>query len=172
MLRRFLKNRKGVAALEFALILPGLLLAFFGAIELTRALQVNARTQQMASTAADLVAQSTSISTADANNVFSAVTSILFPYPSGTESIVISSVIDNGNGQGKVAWSNARNTSPRAVNSIMTLPSGIMTTGGSVILAEVSVPYQSPTTLILSTPLNFRSSFFSKPRRVAQIIHT
>lgn len=169
MLKRFYRAKSGVAALEFALILPLVLLGFVGANEVSSAVQVSQKVSQTSSTVADLVAQATTISNADTTNIFSAASAIVFPYSSTGESIVISSIVDNGGGTGRVLWSDAKNGTARAVGSTLPLPSGVITAGGSVILAEVRYSYTPTTSYVITGAIQMSSQFFSRPRRVATI---
>jgi Flp pilus assembly protein TadG len=53
----FLGDRRGVAALEFALIAPTILLLYLGSIEVTMGLDVNKNLGRATSMVADLVTQ-------------------------------------------------------------------------------------------------------------------
>lgn len=55
--RRFLKDRTAVAAVEFALILPPLLLLYVGSIEASALITVDRRVQIVSGTVGDLVAR-------------------------------------------------------------------------------------------------------------------
>ena len=103
-LGRFARARDGIAALEFAVISPIMISLYFGVTELSDALTAGAKTTAVAASAADLVAQDTKICNAEMNDIFSALDAIMFPYPGGNMHIVISSLIDAGNGTVKVAW--------------------------------------------------------------------
>ena len=177
MLRSFLKMLRasdGIAAVEFAFIAPVMILMFFGAVELTMAVDCRTRVTAVASTAADLVAQETTVSTADMSNVFAALNAILYPYSSGGAKIVISSIVDAGNNTAKVAWSNAQNTTARTVGSTVTVPTGLIVSGsgGSVILAEITYAYASPTTKVLTGTVSMTNSFYAHPRRSLTVTHT
>jgi Flp pilus assembly protein TadG len=172
MLKRFLsflRARDGLAAIEFALTAPVMATFFLGAIELTDAMSCEQRVTGLAATASDLVAQATQVSNADINNVYSALNAIVYPYPTTNIKIVISSLIDDGHGGAKVAWSDAQNTAARAVNSAVTVPAGIVTAGGSVILAEVTYPYTSPVSDFIVGSINLTSTFYERPRRSATV---
>jgi Flp pilus assembly protein TadG len=181
-------NKDGIAAVEFALLLPVLITLFFGVVETSLALLCRADVSVMASTAADLISQAGTLATADVNNVYSASGTILYPYydPSAVGSakptIRLTSVIDDGSGAvgqshltGTVAWTCTQAGSgtlvpaTRTVGSTVTLPQAIMTSGGSVIIAEVAYNYASPTTKVITGPLNMTNNFYTKPRRVLQI---
>ena len=186
--RRPAGDESGVAAVEFALLLPFMITLFFGVVESSLALLCRADVSKMAGTAADLISQASSVSSSDLTNVYAAAGSILYPYydpsvaGSAKPTIRLTSVIDDGSGAagqnhltGKVAWtctqsgSGTLTPSSRAVNSTVTLPQPLMTGGGSLIIAEIAYNYASPTTKVIAGPINFTNNFYTKPRRVAQI---
>jgi Flp pilus assembly protein TadG len=172
--RRFPKARGGMAAVEFAFVAPLLITMFYGAIELVEAVDCKTRVTDIAATTSDLVAQSTVVSTTDVNNIFGAANAIMFPYSATGMQIVISSLVDNGAGGARVAWSNAQNATPRTVGSTVAVPTGLIVSGsgGSIILAEITYTYHSPTTRFLHSAVTMRDSFYSKPRRSVVVTHT
>jgi len=169
----FVRSRRGMAAVEFALCAPAMILMFFGAIELSEALNCKWRVTRVAFTCADLVAQSTAVSSADMTNIFNAANSILYPYSSANAQITISSVVDDGHGGAKVGWSNAQNTTPRVVGSAVTVPAGLIVagSGGSVIFAEIRYTYSSITTHVLPSTITMSGYFYSRPRRSLTVQH-
>jgi Flp pilus assembly protein TadG len=172
MLRPFRKLRRadsGMAIVEFALVLPAMLALAFGGIEVTNALICKSDVSNIASSAADLVTQESQVSTADMNNVFSALGSLIYPFPATSAKIVITSVIDDGHGGGKVDWSQSYNATKRSKGSAVTIPTGLMTTGGSVVLSEVTYTYTPLKSLFVKLPITMTNTFYSHPRRVAQI---
>src|SRR5436190_22748429 len=78
--RRCAANQDGAAAVEFAMLLPVMITLFFGVVECSLALLCRADVSIMASTAADLISQSSSISRTDLSNIYSAAGTILYPY--------------------------------------------------------------------------------------------
>lgn len=182
--RGFRKSNDGVAAVEFAILLPLLISMFFGVVETSLALLCRADVSMMASTAADLISQVNAASTTDITNVYAAAGTILYPYydpsnGSAKPTIRITSVIydttSNSTTSGKVAWtctqagSGTLTPASRAVGDTVTLPQALMTTNGSVIIAEVAYNYASPTTQVITGPINMTNNFYTKPRRIAQI---
>jgi Flp pilus assembly protein TadG len=87
--RRFRRDHKGLAAVEFALILPVMITLFFGIVELSMALAARADVTNMASIAADLVAQESSMTAQDMSNVFAASSAILYPYSTTPATITV-----------------------------------------------------------------------------------
>jgi Flp pilus assembly protein TadG len=187
LLQRFGGDRKGVAAVEFALILPVMISLFFAIQELSLALAARADVTNMAAIAADLTAQESSMTGTDVSNIYSATSSVLYPFKDTSDTpltVAIYSIIDNNSATGKVAWGcKCSNGSCTAITSTAA-PAG--TTGGtmieasppdasgnysgSVILAMVSYGYKSPTTKQLITgTITMGNNFYAKPRRVSQI---
>jgi Flp pilus assembly protein TadG len=190
MRRGFRKSHDGAAAVEFALLLPLMLMIFFGVVESTLALVCRADVSVMASTAADLISQEGQATAVDLGNVYSAAGTILYPYYNGSGSgkptIRITSVIYDATSKsttsGKIDWTctqsgtGSLNPTSRTKGNTVTFgppltgaTQALMTTGGSVIIAEVAYNYASPTTQIITGPINMTNNFFTKPRRVAQI---
>lgn len=151
------------------MILPVMLVLVFGAIEITDAVVCKTDVSDTASAASDLIAQESSVNAGDMSNVFSALSAMVFPFPVANLQIVITSVIDDGHGGGVVDWSQANSGTPRTHGSAVTVPAGIISTGGSVILSEVTYNFTPPTTWLIKIPLTMTNTFYSHPRRVPQI---
>ena len=166
-LRRMLKANDAVAAVEFAFIAPILILIFFATVELTSALDCRARVSDATSTAADLVAQATTVSTTDLANIYAASQAIVYPYNVNVIKIVISSIVDNSQGGGTVAWSYTKNGTARTVGSTVSPPTGLITSGSgqSIILAEITYGYVSPAAQYLTGTVNMTGTFYARPRR-------
>ncbi|MEQ8283976.1 MAG: pilus assembly protein [Parvibaculum sp.] len=166
---RLLRDVAGLAAVEFALILPVMLTFYLGAVETTHMLTANRRVTSVAYTAADIVAQAAAISDADMADVFAASSAILSPFSTGPLSVRVTSVVANSSNVAQVAWSDGFQISPRAVNSTVTLPAGLTTPGSSVILVETTYSYGSPLSETITGTIDFSETAYLKPRRTAQI---
>jgi Flp pilus assembly protein TadG len=171
-LKALWRAKDGLAAIEFAMLAPVVAALFLGSIELCDALDCQQKVTGMASTAADLIAQDTNVSDTDMSNVYSAINAIVYPYPAPGLKIVITSLTDNGKGGGTVAWSDAQNATARTPGSTVVVPTGVITTGGSVILAEITYPYGSPVSDYITGTVNMSEIFYARPRRSATVIRT
>jgi Flp pilus assembly protein TadG len=177
-------NKDGAAAVEFAMLLPVMITLFFGTVETTLALLCRADVSNMAATAADLISQANTTTTADISNVYAAAGTLLYPYYSGgatgKPTIRLTSVIyDSGAGDptttGKVAWSCTQlgngtlTPASRSKDNPVTFNQALITVNGSVLMAEIAYNYASPTTKVVTGAINMTNNFYTKPRRVAQI---
>jgi Flp pilus assembly protein TadG len=166
----FLRSQSGTVAIEFAFIAPILILLFLGTIELCNALICREKATTVASTAADLVTQDTTITLAQLNDVFSATNTVMYPYPASGTKIIITSVKADPNhtNQYIVDWSKATpNATAHTPNASITIPLGIVTANGSVVMAEVSYTYTPPSNAVIHAPITMSSAFYSRPRKSA-----
>jgi Flp pilus assembly protein TadG len=167
-LGRALSDRRGVSAIEFALILPALVILYVGSVELGNALTISRRTEAVASTAADLTAQAKTVSTADLDDITSVAKRILDPYSTAPLRIVLTSVVADDQNNTKVDWSYATNGgSPHAKNSVVSLPAGLTQADSSVIMAEVTYAFTPLLNLSFANPGSFTMSrtFYLRPRK-------
>lgn len=183
-MRKFLgrcwKSNEGLAAIEFAFVLPIMLTMLLGLVELSQAMAIRSDVTNMASTGADLIAQETSVGAGDMTNVFNALGAMLYPFAladSSNKSIVtitLTSVIDGGAGAApKVAWSCTQGGTLETKGSAPStgLPAGLITAGdgSSVIWSKITYAYKSPISYFLTGTQNWTNNFYLKPRRVLQI---
>jgi len=174
-LASLLRDTRGMSAVEFALIVPVLILLYVGVAEMGNALTIYRRTSTVAATAADLTAQVKTIKGSDIKDIFAASTGILDPYPTTPLRIVLSSVVADNNNNGKVAWSCANKGSGRAVNSAYTVPPGLTEAGTSVIVAEITysfTPLLNLTSIFSPGAFDMKRTFYARPRRSATVAKT
>src|SRR5471032_2729651 len=109
MLKRALKragrDQRGAAAVEFALIAPVAILLYCGFAELTMAMMAERRAAHSASVVADLVAQSTQVSTAEMTDIFNIGNAIMNPFATAPLKLRVTSVTADVNGVPRVTWS-------------------------------------------------------------------
>jgi Flp pilus assembly protein TadG len=135
----------GVAALEFALIAPAMVVMFLGMTEVTAGINTNRKLVLVSRTLADLTGRFTRIASSDVSNVFAAARTVMQPYSSDAARMVVSSVVVTTSGStstGTVAWSCATGTgaSPRTANSTYPVPASF-TSATSFILVETKLTY-------------------------------
>ncbi|WP_349369640.1 TadE/TadG family type IV pilus assembly protein [Salinarimonas sp.] len=146
-LRDFRAARAGVAAIEFALILPVMVLLYLGMTQVTLGLNMDRKVTILSRTVADLVGRDRDVSAAELDEIIRAATVVLEPYDPTPVTIVLSSVyvtqLKDGSLEGRVCWSYANaNGVARAREAIMPIPVGFDTAQTSYVFAEVALPYE------------------------------
>jgi Flp pilus assembly protein TadG len=167
---RFWRDRRGVSAIEFAIIAPVMIAIYFGVGELSGGMMSERRASDVASTVGDLVAQCGRVNDADLTDIWGAASTIMRPFQTSTLKMRVTSIIGDASGNPTVDWSEhnnwARVTSPSQVN----LPAGMITLSGeSVIVAEAQYIYNSPVNYVTKNGLTFNEKFFLKPRKTGVI---
>jgi Flp pilus assembly protein TadG len=171
MLKRFRTDEGGVAAVEFALLFPIMLLLYFGTVEVTMAFLANGRASHVASVVGDLVTQTPSVKTSDLDDIFDVGTSIMKPFPAASLKLRITSITaDPDTGAPKVVWSYARGMTKSPTGPAAGFPTGLLAASESMIRTDVEYTYTSPVQQTLPRPLTFKTTYFIKPRRSSEVV--
>jgi len=167
----FTRDERGVAALEFALLAPILIVIYFGLAELTEAMMATRKVSHVASVVGDLAAQDMTITPADITDIFSVGQTLLTPFPSTTLKLRLTSVTADAKNTPIVDWSQGSGMTAYNKGDVITLPSGggsnapLLTAGQSLIVAEDQYVWTSPIAYFMphSTPLS--DTFYLAPRQ-------
>lgn len=163
--RRLARHRGGLAAIEFAIILPAMLLMYLGAYEITEAIAIQRLVTMTASTVANIVTQYASISQSETMpDILNASETVLTPYPSTNATVVVSLVTINASGQATVTWSQALNGNARTVGQVVTLPAGLDTPNTSVVWGETTYSYTPTIDYLNLGTMSLYSSVYMLPR--------
>jgi Flp pilus assembly protein TadG len=149
--RRWRGDRRGVAAVEFAFIVPIMLVMFIGAVELSQAITVDRRVTQVASSTADLVARKeTSINNSEITDILRIGGFILAPFDQSPLQVVVRNVSSSSKDATvtKQSWQCTysgvgANPTPACtcMDTTYSLPPGLVTTNDSVVVAEATYTY-------------------------------
>jgi len=161
-----LRDRKGVAVVEFAFILPLLITLYFGVVETTYAVMADRRVAAVTSTVADLVAQTKTVNQDELDDIFRAATAIMVPFESTDLSIVVTSVVIDEEGNATVDWSAAAPGSGQAygTGASFDIPEGLRIPDTSLIVAEVGYLYNSFLNHVVSSGIPMSDIFYLRPR--------
>jgi Flp pilus assembly protein TadG len=148
--RRFKRDQDGVAAIEFAMIVPIMAAMFIGAVELSQAITVDRRVTQVASSTADLVARSEKqISQTEITDIMRVGGYILKPYSQDPVQIVVRNVTSSPDNAtiAKESWQciykgTGQTQTCACTSSNYTLPGNLVTTNDSVVVSEVTYNYK------------------------------
>lgn len=169
-----LKNKSGVAALEFALIVPFMIALYMGAVEFGQALSADRKVTSVASATADLVAQSQEISQNDIDDIFRISRAVMQPFDDTTLRVIISSVVVDEDNNQSIDWSvsNVDGNAHAQGSQIPGMPATITEPNTSVIVAEVAYTYTSLVTKYISGPIDLTDTFYLRPRQSFQVEYT
>lgn len=142
--RRKLSDDSGVAAIEFAILAPILILLFIGTLEISYAVAVDRKISRISSSVADLITQGDSYSEADLNKIMDIAKRIMQPYEDPANALKISLVaIEIDSGEAKVDWSHGFNGGDEpAQGSTFAVPANIKVDGTYLLSATVSVEHE------------------------------
>jgi Flp pilus assembly protein TadG len=160
----FAKDKRGVSAVEFAMLLPLMLTLYLGGVEVSQGISIDRKVTLTARTVADLVAQVSSIDTAGVNASLGASASILAPYPDTNAKITVSVVTIDANGNAKIAWSAAKNGSARAAGSAVTVPAALKVPSTSLVWGETTYNYAPSIGYVVTGTMTLTDQIFMRPR--------
>jgi Flp pilus assembly protein TadG len=163
--RRLLGDRSGVSAVEFALILPIMLTLYLGGNEFGHALTIKRKVTHVASTVADLITQSKSVTNADIENIFNVASAIMTPYSASDVTIRVAMIKIDADNNATVMWSAARHETPLVADSPVTLPDEVDTADTYVLSTEVHFPYHPAIGFTLTGPIDLWDLFYLRPRQ-------
>jgi Flp pilus assembly protein TadG len=164
-------DQSGLAAVEFAMLLPVLLTLFIGSYETSALLLAYLKLEAAAETAADLVAQTdvkTTLTADSFTNITNAVDQVMTPLSTTNLKIAYASVTYD-TGKAVIDWQDPTS----GPISLASLPNGVnaSTLGAnssmdSVIVVKLTYPYTSPLSSYFSSNYTLTASAFNRPRYV------
>ncbi len=165
--RDLVEDRRAIAATEFAVIVPIMLVMFFGTVEFSSGVAVDRKVTLVARTLSDLTSQSLSVSDADLTNFFAASIAILTPYSSTpTKATITELYVDPATLAARVQWSQSSGTVARTPASVVAIPAELAVPGTYVIMSEVSYLY-TPTIgyVMAKAGVNLSDASYTRPRQ-------
>jgi Flp pilus assembly protein TadG len=193
-LRQLANDQRGTSAVEFALLLPLMLVLYLGTVEISQGVAANRKVTLTARAVADLTAQATNVATSDMKNILDASTAIIAPYPTTNPSnapilrVRVSEIMIDSTGKTTVVWSVVRNKSGTfdvyAPGSTVTLPgnstattftpaSGSICSPSYIIWGEAQYDYTPAIGYVLTGTLHLHDNqMFMRPRQNCNVAST
>jgi Flp pilus assembly protein TadG len=188
--RKFSTDANAVAATEFAIVVPFMLLLYVGGIELADGMAINVKVSATAHSVGDMVTQNTSLSTASMQNILTGATAIVAPYPvtGGQLLVTVSEISSDANGKLTLQWSQSYNgssfgpgrsslgSSTTPPYPALTQPASLNGTVGNAndpnnqndqitfIVSEVSYAYTPNLGFVINGTVNLQDSYWLFPR--------
>jgi Flp pilus assembly protein TadG len=161
----FPEDCRGVAATEFAVIVPIMLVMFFGVVEFSSGVAVDRKVTLVARTLSDLTSQSISVADTDLTNFRNASNAILTPYASApTNSTITELHIDTVSLAARVQWS--KGAAPRTAGTIVVIPAALAVSNTYLIMSEVTYTYVPTIGYVMGTTgVNLSDRAYTRPRQ-------
>ena len=170
--RKFRRDRRGVSAVEFALIAPLLIMIYFSLAELCQAMLAERKVAHAASAVGDLVAQVSTVSASDLTDIYAAAGSVMTPYSTTPLKIRITSVTADASDKTTVAWSQGSGLTGLPTGSTVVLPANLLPANQTLIMSEVQYAYTSPLDYWFKSAVNFDQTYYLRPRVSQSIAYT
>jgi len=169
LLRRLATDARGMALVEFAILLPVMLTLFLGGFQLSQASACKRRVTITARTLSDLVSQYQAMAVSDVTTVLDASAQIMAPFDTSAMKSRVSMIKVDGNRAVTVMWSEARNDTALVNGAAYTgLPDAMKIANSYYVLGEVTYNY-SPVSGRFAYPMTFTQTLFMVPRKSAYV---
>jgi Flp pilus assembly protein TadG len=164
-LLRFTRDRRGVSAVEFAIIAPVMIGLYLGCVEISDGVAADRKVSLVVDALANLPSQVTAISTANMTDILNAASSVMAPYSAGNLKATVSCLKIDKNGAVTVAWSAATaNGTARAAGSSVTIPADLAIPSSSLLFSEASYAYTPAVGYTISGTLTLSDKMYMAPR--------
>lgn len=166
----FVRDRRGVSAVEFALVAPVLLLLSLGTVEVARFALLALKLQHAAATMADLATREEELTTATLDGLFAAAGHITAPFDLvGNGVVIVSGVTGTDGDEPTVAWQRRggelqASSGVGAVGGAADLPADLVLDDGETVVAAEVVFLHQPWLLGLVPQTILRHLAFYRPR--------
>jgi Flp pilus assembly protein TadG len=176
--RRFLASTRGVAAIEFAIVAPMLLLMLIETFDIGNAIAVYMKVRTATFALASITNQystgTNGIQSSDMTAITGSASAVLAPYSSTPVTVKVTQIRMSSATRARVSWSYALNgTAYTAGTSWKTLPSQFTTSNACnsypcyLIYAEVTYAYAPVLFSSVLSALNLSDSLYVMPRSSA-----
>jgi Flp pilus assembly protein TadG len=169
--RELRRDKRGVAAVEFALIVPIVIVVYALGFELAQASTVYRKLTDTTVQLANVTSQYTAVADTDVNNIFGASSQIMVPYSTTPLTIVLSEVVTDASSNATVCWSKSypSTVTPLVTGSAITMPAGMASPHSHYILVQTTYAYTPTIGGAFMSGLPMANQVFMIPRASTQI---
>jgi Flp pilus assembly protein TadG len=170
-LRRFLSEERGIAAVEFAALVPMILFMLVGVVEVSRAVAIDRRFSHATSMIADLVAREEKMSAADLTAIYKIIDQVMSPYDASSLKVGVIPVKASPSDASKtMVYPGTGNRPAHNGGSLpgkcssYTLGSALIAKGASVIVVESTYEFRPIFLNFVLGPSSWTSKAYATPR--------
>ncbi len=162
---RFGGDRRGVSAVEFALLAPLMITMYVGCAEVSDGVSADRKVSLTAAALANLSSQVTTISTTDMTNILDASSAIITPYSTSQLQITLSCISIDANSRATVKWSVTRGGTARSGS--VTIPAALAVPNSQLLFGEASYQYTPTIGYTVTGTMNLSDHMYMSPRITA-----
>jgi Flp pilus assembly protein TadG len=159
-------NNSGLAAVEFAMIIPLMAMLLLGTYEFSAGVAIDRKVTIMARTLSDLTSQNTSVDDTKLTNFFNASGAIMTPYPSTpVEGTITELYINPSTLKARVQWSQGAHV--HAPGDIIEIPDALKMADTYLIYSEVKYKYVPATAWFINkvSGITLNDVSYTRPRQ-------
>ena len=159
-------NNSGVAAVEFAMIIPLMAMLLVGTNEFSAGVAIDRKVTIMARTLSDLTSQNEKVTDAQLTNFFNASKAVMTPYASApVEGTITELWINPTTLKARVQWSKGANA--HSAGDIIEIPEALKIAGTYLIYSEVKYKYVPSVAWFLNKAngITLSDVTFTRPRQ-------
>ncbi|WP_199198226.1 TadE/TadG family type IV pilus assembly protein [Bradyrhizobium sp. MOS002] len=179
--RDFVADRRALAATEFAVIVPLMLVMFFGTVEFSSAVAVNRKVTMIARTLSDLTSQSTGVNGPAMQDTFTASISMIMPYDATLVNGTVAQIYIDSSKVAKIKWSKSATIANGATQAAVTdappslapdttvtsmIPSPLLIASTYLIFSQASYVYTPSVKFVLKSGVTLSDVSYTRPRQV------
>jgi Flp pilus assembly protein TadG len=177
-------DHSGLAATEFALIVPVMLVMFFGTVEFSSGVAVDRKVTLVARTLSDLTSQAgPPVDDNYLQNVFTASIAIVQPYSATPTKAQLSEIYIDSNKIATIKWTKAATigngaatatlaNSTRSAGDVVTVPPDLLVKQTYLIFSEVSYLYTPTVGYVMGkSGVTLTDVAYTRPRQVKCVIY-
>src|ERR1700724_2712683 len=157
-------DRRGAAAVEFAALLPFMLLLYIGGVEVSQGVSADRKVTLTSRTVADLASRASTIDDPAMSSILSAASAVIAPYDTTKLTVTVSQVKIDAQGNATVAWSDAYNGTARSKGQSVTVPAALAVPNTDLIWGEANYAYKPSLGYVMTSTLNLKDAIFMAPR--------
>lgn len=167
-LSRFRPEARGVAAVEFAMIMPFAMFLIGGEYALCEAISLSRKVAITVHSTADLVAKQPSVAASDVQTILNASAQIMAPFSNSNLVIVVAELTTDASNKTTVTWSQATSNGTKLIaGTTFTMPANIGQPNSSIIYATATYAYTPILGKNIFGTIPITYVFYENPRNTA-----